>query len=70
MTLTTYPMREKKPQQIGNYLLDEITPKALKLEMEQNKHALSDRILKDPSWESFVLERNFFNISNDGIKRS
>ena len=33
MTLTTYPMREKKPQQIGNYLLDEITPKALKLEM-------------------------------------
>jgi hypothetical protein len=54
MTLTTYPMREKKPQQIGNYLLDEITPKALKLEMEQNKHALSDRILQDPSWESFV----------------
>ncbi len=54
MTLTTYPMREKKPQQIGNYLLDEITPKALKLEMEASKHALSDRMLKDPSWEPFV----------------
>ena len=54
MTLTTYPMREKKSQQIGNYLLDEITPKALKIEMEENIHALSDRMLKDPSWESFV----------------
>ena len=59
MTLTTYPMREKKSQQIGNYLLDEITPKALKLEMEENIHALSDRMLKDPSWESFVWNGTF-----------
>ena len=59
MTLTTYPMREKKSQQIGNYLLDEITPKALKLEMEASKHALSDRMLKDPSWEPFVWNGTF-----------
>ena len=59
MTLTTYPMREKKSQQIGNYLLDEITPKALKLEMEENIHALSDRMLKDPSWEYFVWNGTF-----------
>jgi hypothetical protein len=36
MTSTTFFMREKKPQQIGNYLLDEITPKQLKAEMDQN----------------------------------
>ena len=59
MTLTTYPMRAKKSQQIGNYLLDAITPKALKLEMEENIHALSDRMLKDPSWESFVWNGTF-----------
>ena len=54
MTSITFPMREKKPQQIGNYLLDEITPKTLKLKMQQNKHELSDRLKNDPSWESFV----------------
>ena len=59
MTLTTYPMREKKPQQIGNYLLVHITPKDLKKEMDQNQHALSDRMLKDPSWEYFVWNGTF-----------
>ena len=59
MTSTTYPMREKKPQQIGNYLLVHITPKDLKKEMEQNQHALSDRMLKDPSWEYFVWNGTF-----------
>lgn len=59
MTLTTYPMREKKSQQIGNYLLDEITPKALKIEMEESIYALSDRMLKDPSWEPFVWNGTF-----------
>ena len=59
MTSTTYPMREKKPQQIGNYLLDEITPKQLKADMDQNQHALSDRMLKDPSWEYFVWNGTF-----------
>ena len=59
MTSTTFFMREKKPQQIGNYLLDEITPKQLKAEMDQNQHALSDRMLKDPSWESFVWNGTF-----------
>ena len=59
MTSTTFFMREKKPQQIGNYLLDEITPKQLKADMEQNKHALSDRMLKDPSWEYFVWNGTF-----------
>ena len=54
MTSITFPMREKKPQQIGNYLLDEITPKTLKLKMQQNKHELSDRLKNDPSWEYFV----------------
>ena len=54
MTSITFPMREKKPQQIGNYLLDEITPKNLKLKMQRNKHELSDRLKNDPSWESFV----------------
>ena len=52
-------MREKKPQQIGNYLLVHITPKDLKKEMDQNQHALSDRMLKDPSWESFVWNGTF-----------
>jgi len=47
-------MRERKPQQKGNYLLDEITPKTLKLKMQQNKHELSDRLKNDPSWEYFV----------------
>ena len=61
MTSTTFFMREKKSQQIGNYLLDEITPKALKLEMDKNFHALSDRMLKDPSWESFVWNGTFFS---------
>jgi hypothetical protein len=60
MTSTTFFMREKKPQQIGNYLLDEITPKQLKAEMDQNQHALSDRMLKDPSWEYFVWNGVFF----------
>ena len=59
MTSTTYPMREKKPQQIGNYLLVHITPKDLKKEMDQNQHALSDRMLKDPSWEYFVWNGTF-----------
>ena len=59
MTSTTFFMREKKPQQIGNYLLDEITPKQLKAEMDQNQHALSDRMLKDPSWEYFVWNGTF-----------
>ena len=54
MTSTTYPMREKKPQQMGNYLLDQITPKALKAKMDENQHALSDMMLDDPSWEYFV----------------
>ena len=54
MTSTTYPMREKKPQQMGNYLLDQITPKALKAKMDENHHALSDMMLDDPSWEYFV----------------
>ena len=52
-------MREKKPQQIGNYLLVHITPKDLKKEMDQNQHALSDRMLKDPSWEYFVWNGTF-----------
>ena len=60
MTSTTYPMRERKPQQMGNYLLDEITPKQLKADMDQNQHALSDRMLKDPSWEYFVWNGAFF----------
>ena len=59
MTSTTYPMREKKPQQIGNYLLVHITPKDLKKEMDQTQHALSDRMLKDPSWEYFVWNGTF-----------
>ena len=59
MTSTTYPMREKKPQQIGNYLLVHITPKDLKKEMDQNQHALSDRRLKDHSWEYFVWNGTF-----------
>ena len=59
MTSTTYPMREKKPQQIGNYLLVHITPKDLKKEMDQNQHALSYRMLKDPSWEYFVWNGTF-----------
>ncbi len=54
MTSTTYPMRERKPQQMGNYLLDEITPKQLKAKMDENPHALSDMMLNDPSWEYFV----------------
>ena len=54
MTSTTYPMRERKPQQMGNYLLDQITPKALKVKMDKNEHALSDMMLDDPSWEYFV----------------
>ena len=54
MTSSTYPMREKKPQQMGNYLLDQITPKALKAKMDENQHALSDMMLDDPSWEYFV----------------
>jgi len=54
MTSITFPMRERKPQQKGNYLLDEITPKTLKLKMQQNKHELSDRLKNDPSWEYFV----------------
>ncbi len=54
MTSTTYPMREKKPQQMGNYLLDQITPKTLKAKMDENQHALSDMMLDDPSWEYFV----------------
>ena len=60
MTSTTFFMREKKPQQIGNYLLDKITPKQLKAEMDQNQHALSDLMLKDPSWEYFVWNGVFF----------
>ena len=59
MTSSTFFMREKKSQQIGNYLLDEITPKQLKADMDQNQHALSDRMLKDPSWESFVWNGAF-----------
>ena len=54
MPSTTYPMREKKPQQMGNYLLDQITPNALKAKMDENQHALSDMMLDDPSWEYFV----------------
>ena len=59
MTSTTYPMRERKPQQIGNYLLATKTPKQLKAEMDENQHALSDRMLKDPSWEYFVWNGTF-----------
>ena len=54
MTSITFPMREKKPQQKGNYLLDEITPNTLKLKMKKNNYELSDRLKNDPSWESFV----------------
>ena len=54
MTSITFPMREKKPQQIGNYLLATKTPKQLKAEMDENNHALSDLIIDDPSWESFA----------------
>ena len=54
MTSITFPMREKKPQQIGKYLLDEITPNTLKLKMKENNYELSDRLRNDPSWESFV----------------
>ena len=39
---------------MGNYLLDQITPKALKAKMDENQHALSDMMLDDPSWEYFV----------------
>ena len=59
MTSTTYPMREKKPQQIGNYLLATKTPKQLKAEMDENQHALSDMMLEDPSWEYFVWNGTF-----------
>jgi len=59
MTSTTYPMREKKPQQMGNYLLDQITPKTLKAKMDKNQHALSDMMLEDPSWEYFVWNGTF-----------
>jgi len=54
MTSITFPMREKKPQQIGNYLLTKKTPKQLKADMDENNHALSDLIIDDPSWESFA----------------
>jgi hypothetical protein len=47
-------MREKKPQQIGNYLLTKKTPKQLKADMNENNHELSDLIIDDPSWESFA----------------
>ena len=59
MTSTTYPMRQKKPQQIGNYLLATKTPKQLKAEMDENQHALSDMMLEDPSWEYFVWNGTF-----------
>ena len=52
-------MRERKPQQMGNYLLDQITPKALKAKMDENQHALSDMMLEDPSWEYFVWNGTF-----------
>ena len=61
MTSTTFFMREKKPQQKGNYLLDEVTPKQLKAQMDKNPHALSDMMLEDPSWESFVWNGTFFS---------
>ena len=54
MTSVTYPMRERKPQQMGNYLLDKITQKQLKAKMDENPHALSDLMLDDPSWEYFT----------------
>ena len=54
MTSATYPMRERKPQQMGNYLLDKITQKQLKAKMDENPHALSDLMLDDPSWEYFT----------------
>jgi|TARA_R100000234_G_scaffold27999_1_gene16150 hypothetical protein len=54
MTSITFPMREKKPQQIGNYLLTKKTPKQLKADMNENNHELSDLIIDDPSWESFA----------------
>ena len=59
MTSTTYPMRERKPQQIGNYLLATKTPKQLKAEMDENQHAVSDMMLEDPSWEYFVWNGTF-----------
>ena len=59
MTSITYPMRERKPQQMGNYLLDQITPKSLKAKMDENQHALSDMMLEDPSWEYFVWNGAF-----------
>ena len=59
MTSTTYPMRERKPQQIGNYLLATKTPKQLKAEMDENQHALSDMMLEDPRWEYFVWNGTF-----------
>ena len=59
MTSTTYPMRERKPQQIGNYLLATKTPKQLKAGMDENQHALSDMMLEDPSWEYFVWNGTF-----------
>ena len=59
MTSTTYPMRERKPQQIGNYLLATKTPKQLKAEMDENQHALSDMMLEHPSWEYFVWNGTF-----------
>ena len=49
MTSITFPMREKKPQQIGNYLLATKTPRQLKAEMDENNHALSDLIIDDPT---------------------
>jgi hypothetical protein len=54
MTSVTYPMRERKPQQMGSYLLDKITQKQLKAKMDENPHALSDLMLDDPSWEYFA----------------
>ena len=39
---------------MGNYLLDKITQKQLKVEMDKNPHALSDMMLDDPSWEYFT----------------
>ena len=61
MTSTTFFMREKKPQQKGNYLLSKKTPKQLKADMDKFNHALSDMMFDDPSWEYYCWNGTFFS---------
>ena len=53
MTSITFPMREKKPQQKGDFLLTEIGPTKLSQLMKENEYALSDLMKKSPSWEYY-----------------